>query len=995
VLSPIRLRVAACVSVGAASLLVLRGPGNPAGHAPGADNCVTCHAGIEDIHPGYRLSCVDCHGGDSSATTKDKAHVLPRATPPNDERVLPETWDVAWQRFRNPSNLRVAEMACGPCHTEQVKDVKKSLHGTTSGHLGDGFYENGLERSRKPRFGVFPVRDEDGSVPKEALPAVDQIPPFRETGDKGRIETHYSDLARKACMQCHLHAEGRAVRGRLGMDGDYRGQGCAACHVTYADDGRSRSADPTIPKFEPGHPIQHRFTSKIPTETCVHCHYGDATVGLNFRGMAQLVPGQPAGPDVPGTTRALKNGVFYIEDPEMTPPDLHHAAGMHCIDCHTAKDAMGDGNLWPHMELAVEIECQSCHGDFDRYADLTTTRARRVSNLFREGERFVLVSKVTGKRHPVTQVRDLVDPASPRYNARAAAAMTHEHKGLECYACHSSWNPNFFGFHFDRNEQFTQLDLISGQRTPGRVSTQEKVFATFNQLRLGINTEGEVAPFLVGFSTTGSAHDEKGATVMRQGMPGTAAGLSGMTMVHHQLHTVGRQARGCVECHRTPTTYGMGSPNFRSVRELAYAVTGEALAVVALHGKSPEQSFPVAELELDGRPRTLALQLDKVTAGALFAFVACEDGKLRVVDLRNPVLPRKVGEAPGLVDPRAMKLIGTTLVVADGVGGLALFDVKKPDKPRLLAIVPSLEARAVDIQFPHAFVADGPGGLLVVDLADLEKPKVVAHVDVNGLSTASNEAFDVAVFFQYSRPPGGGSKQRSRARAFAFVAAGLDGLRVVEVTNPAQPRLMAYTRSQAMGRLERVDVRGVAVNTVFDLGSTGGGIKSQENDYVYALAEEGPADNRQQYVYTLNVRNPDQPQLPRGERARVYGAMGRLRVARFYNAPFLKHFVCAVGAGQSAGTLVDVSKALTQVPVQGGLGRLNGVRDLCFEEMAFDRMIDEDGAPLKDQSHGGKTRWFTRDEILRLLRVPLPEDADQPRYPVQDAAPPRPKRTER
>ena len=42
-------------------------------------------------------------------------------------------------------------------------------------------------------------------------------------------------------MQCHLYSVGRAVDGRLGMDGDYRGEGCAACHVTYADDGRSRS----------------------------------------------------------------------------------------------------------------------------------------------------------------------------------------------------------------------------------------------------------------------------------------------------------------------------------------------------------------------------------------------------------------------------------------------------------------------------------------------------------------------------------------------------------------------------------------------------------------------------------------------------------------------------------------------------------------------------------------------------------------------------------
>src|SRR5688572_575590 len=112
----------------------------------GSAGCLACHSGIENIHPGYQLSCVDCHGGDATATDKAKAHVAPSSAVPNDERVLPEKDDLAWQRFRNPSNLRVAGEACAPCHARLVDDVKKSLHGTTAGHLGDGFYENGIEK---------------------------------------------------------------------------------------------------------------------------------------------------------------------------------------------------------------------------------------------------------------------------------------------------------------------------------------------------------------------------------------------------------------------------------------------------------------------------------------------------------------------------------------------------------------------------------------------------------------------------------------------------------------------------------------------------------------------------------------------------------------------------------------------------------------------------------------------------------------------------------
>ena len=50
----------------------------------------------------------------------------------------------------------------------------------------------------------------------------------------------------------------------------------------------------------------------------------------------------------------------------MTPPDVHHQRGMHCIDCHTLADTMGDGNLYPNMDYAVEIECTSCHGTHRR-----------------------------------------------------------------------------------------------------------------------------------------------------------------------------------------------------------------------------------------------------------------------------------------------------------------------------------------------------------------------------------------------------------------------------------------------------------------------------------------------------------------------------------------------------------------------------------------------------------------------------------------------------
>jgi Uncharacterized conserved protein len=74
--------------------------------------------------------------------------------------------------------------------------------------------------------------------------------------------------------------------------GDYRASGCSACHVVYANDrdpahsaayaafgnsGTSRTADPTIDKSLPGHPIQHAFTRSIPSSQCMVCHMHPGT----------------------------------------------------------------------------------------------------------------------------------------------------------------------------------------------------------------------------------------------------------------------------------------------------------------------------------------------------------------------------------------------------------------------------------------------------------------------------------------------------------------------------------------------------------------------------------------------------------------------------------------------------------------------------------------------------------------------------------------------
>lgn len=78
--------------------------------------------------------------------------------------------------------------------------------------------------------------------------------------------------------------------------GDYRQSGCASCHVVYANDrdpahsasyaqyghtGETQTADPTIPRNEPGHPLKHAFTRAIPTSQCMVCHMHQPNMFMN------------------------------------------------------------------------------------------------------------------------------------------------------------------------------------------------------------------------------------------------------------------------------------------------------------------------------------------------------------------------------------------------------------------------------------------------------------------------------------------------------------------------------------------------------------------------------------------------------------------------------------------------------------------------------------------------------------------------------------------
>lgn len=291
-----------------------------------------CHVGIEPMHvsPAVRLACTDCHGGRAETADKLQAHVRPRdaalwptsANPPRTYAALNRE-SAEFVRFINPGDLRVADQTCGNkgCHGAIVANVRTSMMTHGAFLWGAALYNNGGFPLKRPVFGESygpdGVAQKLTAVPapsaaemklKAMLPELWPLPQFEATepgntlrvferGDDRLSNRGFGTLTRtdpvfQGLQRTRLLDPLLSFLGTNDQPGDYRSSGCTACHVVYANDrdaahagpyaarghlGTSFTNDPTIPKNEEGHPIEHRLTRSIPSSQCVVCHMHPGT----------------------------------------------------------------------------------------------------------------------------------------------------------------------------------------------------------------------------------------------------------------------------------------------------------------------------------------------------------------------------------------------------------------------------------------------------------------------------------------------------------------------------------------------------------------------------------------------------------------------------------------------------------------------------------------------------------------------------------------------
>jgi hypothetical protein len=186
---------------------------------------------------------------------------------------------------------------------------------------------------------------------------------------------------------------------------------------------------------------------------------------------------------------------------------------------------------------------------------------------------------------------------------------------------------------------------------------------------------------------------------------------------------------------------------------------------------------------LDGNPsnnflkRALAFNPGGVLTGArriaiagTFAYILT-DRALVVVDLDNPLAPRVTANigAPALHDPRgiAVQFRYAFVVDREGLKVLDVTDLAQP-KPVAGALVPLEDARNVYVARTYAYVSAGKQGVAIVDVEKPDAPKLDQTYTAEG---QLNDVNDVKIGMV-------------AASAFAFVADGKNGLRVLQIVSP-------------------------------------------------------------------------------------------------------------------------------------------------------------------------------------------------------------------
>ena len=435
------------------------------------------------------------------------------------------------------------------------------------------------------------------------------------------------------CNACHINGKGMQDRGH------FRGMGCAACHSLYANEGFYEGGDRSINKKKPGHVMVHSMQgtrksavivngkklSGVQVSTCAACHAAGRRIGHAYQGLMALGHSDNRGPFDENAMPQMKNAGYvfkYIRN------DAHHridkdgktVTGLLCQDCHTTNAMHGNGNIGSTTLATIEIECADCHGtpshypwelplgygdEFGKKLDMRNARGlandplevtRKFGMVYPKEDGYVLSSRGNalgnvvrrenkvivhsdgGHDFEVPVLKNLTENKQWKNAAKAEVAMVNIHRhmeSLECYACHSTWAPQYYGYKSVLDFSKETIDWIASSadldkdklsadyRKEYVMQPGAEVMGDYSHVRwenppLGINGEGRVSPLTGVIQMVSTVIDKDGKVVAWNRTPKTKNGENAMELAPLQPHTASLESRDCADCHGNSAAAGYG-----------------------------------------------------------------------------------------------------------------------------------------------------------------------------------------------------------------------------------------------------------------------------------------------------------------------------------------------------------------------------------------------------------------------------------------------------
>jgi hypothetical protein len=339
-----------------------------------------------------------------------------------------------------------------------------------------------------------------------------------------------------------------------------KGGGCNACHLHY-DSITARQVGAYYHKGQKGRlPNLHpRLTIDIGNDKCASCHNRSGRITESYAGwyetltpVKKLLPAQQY--------RIIEGKRVFVK----TAADVHHDAGLSCIDCHDAWETMGDGNLYAHKEEAVKISCTDCHRE-NLKASLKETdldaEARKIIALrdfLQKGKTYAVKQK---EHRPILNLQEmpegnirlisLLDGKLHELRAPAQVCKASVHSSLSCQSCHSAWAPTCLGCHNSWKPDSKGWDFKTQSFTRGAWQEAAGVFEA-RQPSLGVRESSghrEIIPFVPGMVLT----------IDFQGVSKEKPEAFHRLFAPIDPHTTSRSGLHCKACHNSSIALGYGA----------------------------------------------------------------------------------------------------------------------------------------------------------------------------------------------------------------------------------------------------------------------------------------------------------------------------------------------------------------------------------------------------------------------------------------------------